>query len=172
MALHLLKLAVGIENIGHLREVQARRLAENGSLCHVTRFMPRRAEQVLDGGSLFWVVRNFIRVRQRLLDLRVVKTDETGSSKCAFVLDPELVLTVPARRRPHQGWRYFEAGSAPPDLGGSIEEFGDMPAEMAAGIDDDNGYRNIELFGPANRRIHHFFGPGRGQTPGIGKRHW
>ena len=132
MALHLLKLAVGIENIGHLREVQARRLAENGSLCHVTRFMPRRAEQVLDGGSLFWVVRNFIRVRQRLLDLRVVKTVETGSSKCAFVLDPELVLTVPARRRPHQGWRYFEAGSAPPDLGGSIEEFGDMPAEMAA----------------------------------------
>lgn len=132
MALHLLKLAVGIENIGHLRAVQERRLADSGSLCHITRFMPRRAEKVLDGGSLYWVVRNFIRVRQRLLDLQVVKNDEGGGSKCAFVLDPELVLTVPVRRRPHQGWRYFEADSAPPDLGASIEEFGDMPAEMAA----------------------------------------
>ena len=91
MALHLLKLAVGIENIGHLREVQARRVAEQGSLCHITRFMPRRAEQILDGGSLFWVVRNFIRVRQRLLDLRLITSDETGRRKCAFVLDPELV---------------------------------------------------------------------------------
>ncbi len=132
MALHLLKLAVGIENIGHFRAVQERHLADNGSLCHITRFMPRRAEKVLDGGSLYWVVRNFIRVRQRLLDLQVVKSDEGGGSKCAFVLDPELVLTVPVRRRPHQGWRYFEAASAPPDLGASIEEFGDMPAEMAA----------------------------------------
>ncbi|MDA0229599.1 MAG: DUF1489 domain-containing protein [Proteobacteria bacterium] len=132
MALHLLKLAVGIENVGHLRAVQERRLAESGKLCHITRFMPRRAEKVLDGGSLYWVVRNFIRVRQRLLDLQVVKSEETGGSKCAFVLDPELVLTVPVRRRPHQGWRYFEADSAPPDLGASIEEFGDMPAEMAA----------------------------------------
>ena len=132
MALHLLKLAVGIENIGHLRAVQERRLAENGSLRHITRFTPRRAEKVLDGGSLYWVVRNFIRVRQRLMDLQVVKNDEGGGSKCAFVLDPELVLTVPVRRRPHQGWRYFEADTAPPDLGASIEEFGDMPPEMAA----------------------------------------
>ena len=132
MAVHLLKLAVGIDNIGHLRDVQERRLAENGHLFHITRFMPRRGEEVLDGGSLFWVVRNFIRVRQRILDLRSVKTEGSAGSKCAFVLDPELVLTVPSRRRPHQGWRYFEASSAPPDLGASIEEFGDMPAEMAA----------------------------------------
>jgi len=132
MAVHLLKLAVGIDNIGHLRDVQERRLAENGHLFHITRFMPRRGEEVLDGGSLFWVVRNFIRVRQRILDLRSVKTEGLVGSKCAFVLDPELVLTVPSRRRPHQGWRYFEASSAPPDLGASIEEFGDMPAEMAA----------------------------------------
>ena len=132
MALHLLKLAVGIENIGHLRAVQERRLAETGSLCHITRFMPRRAAEVLDGGSLYWVVHNFIRVRQRLLDLQVVKNDEGRGSKCAFVLDPELVLTVPVRRRPHQGWRYFEADRAPPDLGASIEEFGDIPADMAA----------------------------------------
>ena len=76
MALHLLKLAVGIENIGHLRAVQERRLAETNSLCHITRFMPRRAGEVLDGGSLYWVVHNFIRVRQRLLDLQVVKNDE------------------------------------------------------------------------------------------------
>jgi hypothetical protein len=134
MALHLLKLAVGIENIGHLRTVQARRLADNGDLRHITRFMPRRAEQVLAGGSLYWVVRNIIRVRQRLLDLQIVTDSETGGRKCAFVLDPELILTVPVRRRPHQGWRYFEANSAPPDLGASFAEYADMPAEMMADL--------------------------------------
>ncbi len=132
MALHLLKLAVGIENIGHLRAVQERRLAEIDGLRHVTRFMPRRSKEVLDGGSLYWVVQNFIRVRQRLLDIQVVKNDRGGGTKCAFILDPELVLTVPVRRRPHQGWRYFKPDAAPPDLGASIEEFGDMPADMAA----------------------------------------
>ncbi|MBR45436.1 MAG: hypothetical protein CMM31_02925 [Rhodospirillaceae bacterium] len=134
MALHLLKLAVGIENISHLRDVQERRLAEQGELRHITRFMPRRADQVLEGGSLYWVVRNFIRVRQRILDLKYVRNEESGGNKCAFVLDPELILTVPTRRRPHQGWRYFEADRAPPDLGASIDEFGDMPVEMAAGL--------------------------------------
>jgi hypothetical protein len=132
MTLHVLKLAVGIENIGHLRDVQRRRLAQQGRLFHVTCFMPRRAAQILDGGSMFWVVRNFIRVRQRILGLEPVKNEDTGEIKCAFVLDPELVLTVPTRRRPHQGWRYFTAEQAPPDLGGSVEEFGDMPPEMAA----------------------------------------
>ncbi len=132
MALHLLKLAVGTENIGHLRKLQEQRLAAQGELCHITRFMPRRADQILEGGSLYWVVRNFIRVRQRILDLKYVRNEETGGNKCAFVLDPELVLTVPTRRRPHQGWRYFEDDGVPPDLGVSIEEFGDMPVEMAA----------------------------------------
>ena len=127
-----MKLAVGIENIGQLREIQERRLAEQGELRHITRFMPRRADQVLEGGSLYWVVRNFIRVRQRILDLKCVRNEETGTNKCAFVLDPELVLTVPTRRRQHQGWRYFEVASVPPDLGASIDEFGDIPSEMAA----------------------------------------
>ena len=86
---------------------------------------------MLDGGSLYWVVRNFIRVRQRLLGLERIPGDESGGGKCAFILDPELILTVPVRRRPHQGWRYFEAASAPPDLGPSFESFGDMPPEMA-----------------------------------------
>ena len=134
MALHLLKLAVGIENIGHLREVQARRLADNGDLRHITRLMPRRAAQVLEGGSLYWVVRNIIRVRQRLLDLKTVTDSESGSTKCAFILDPELILTMPVRRRPHQGWRYFEAHSAPPDLGASLQEYADMPPEMMADL--------------------------------------
>lgn len=134
VALHILKLAVGIENIGHLREVQARRLAENGDLRHITRFMPRRAQEVLEGGSLYWVVRNIIRVRQRLLDLKTVTDNKSGSTKCAFVLDPELVLTIPVRRRPHQGWRYFEADSVPPDLGATFDEYGDMPAEMMADL--------------------------------------
>ena len=107
-------------------------MAEKGELRHITRYMPRRADQILEGGSLYWVVRNFIRVRQRIFDLQYVRNEETGGNRCAFVLDPELVLTVPTRRRPHQGWRYFEDDNVPLDLGASIDEFGDMPVEMAA----------------------------------------
>ena len=89
---------------------------------------------VLAGGSLYWVVRNIIRVRQRVLDLQIVPNHESGGSKCAFILDPELVLTIPVRRRPHQGWRYFEADSVPPDLGTSLQEYADMPPEMMADL--------------------------------------
>jgi hypothetical protein len=66
--------------------------------------------------------------------LKTVTDSESGSTKCAFILDPELILTMPVRRRPHQGWRYFETHSAPPDLGTSLQEYADMPPEMMADL--------------------------------------
>ena len=72
MAIHLLKLAVGVENVTHLRNIQQQRIIKNGELYHVTRFMPKKADEILDGGSIYWVVRNFIRARQLILDFRVV----------------------------------------------------------------------------------------------------
>lgn len=132
MALHILKLAVGIDNVGHLRDVQARRRRELGRLCHFTRFTPKRAEEILEGGSLYWVVRHYIRVRQRVLDIETIKDANTGRERCALVLDPTLVHVVPVRRRPHQGWRYLEASSAPPDLDLPAETDHDIPIEMAA----------------------------------------
>ena len=135
MPLHLLKLAVGIEGLDHLRTVQAARLQRAGRLVHVTRFTPRRAGEVLDGGSLYWVIKHRIRVRQRILRFDRHESAAAGKAKCAIVLDPELVATDPVRRRPHQGWRYLEDADAPRDLGpvgvGEPPEEA-CPPEMAA----------------------------------------
>ena len=63
MTVHLLKLCVGIEDVEHLAEVQKQRLeikrkaGQPAELLHVTRSFPRRADQVLDGGSLYWVIK-------------------------------------------------------------------------------------------------------------------
>ncbi len=135
MALHLLKLAVGIDGVDHLRAVQAARLARTGRLIHVTRYRPRRAEEILAGGSMYWVVRHRIRVRQRIVGLDRHETAAGGKPKCAIVLDPALIATDPVHRRPHQGWRYLEAANAPRDLGpvGTVALPEDsFPPEMAA----------------------------------------
>lgn len=135
VALHLLKLAVGIEGVDHLRAVQAARLERLGRLIHVTRFTPRRAEEVLAGGSMYWVIRHRIRVRQRILAFDRHETKAGGKPKCAIVLDPELIATDPVHRRPHQGWRYLEGTAAPRDLGpvGTVEIPEDaFPPDMAA----------------------------------------
>ncbi len=135
VALNLLKLAVGIDGVDHLRAVQAARLERLGRLIHVTRFRPRRAEEILAGGSMYWVIRHRIRVRQRILGLDRHETKAAGKPKCAIVLDPELIATDPVHRRPHQGWRYLEGSAAPRDLGpvGTVEIPEDaFPPDMAA----------------------------------------
>ena len=135
VALNLLKLAVGIDGVDHLRAVQAARLWRNGRLVHVTRFRPRRAEEILAGGSMYWVIRHRIRVRQRILALDPHETEGGGKPKCAIVLDPELIATDPVHRRPHQGWRYLAGDAAPRDIGpvGTVEAREDtFPPEMAA----------------------------------------
>lgn len=114
-------MAVGIEDIDHLARIQARRLAEAEAagepaiLRHVTRNTPRRAAEVLDGGSLYWIIRGSIRVRQRLLALEPVQ-DEAGRPACGLRLEPLLVRTVPRPQRAMQGWRYLDPAAAPPDL--------------------------------------------------------
>ena len=77
--------------------------------------MPRRRDEVLDGGSLYWVIRHEVRLRQRIA---AIEADETadGRSCALLILDPVLVPTEPIPRRPFQGWRYLEPGDAPRDL--------------------------------------------------------
>ena len=77
--------------------------------------MPTRKEEVLDGGSLYWIIRRFIRVRQRIIGLEAVVGDD-GIPRCDLILDPELIRTEPQPRRPHQGWRYLNPADAPKDL--------------------------------------------------------
>lgn len=130
-ALNLIKLCVGCESPDHLRDWQAGRLAAQGRIVHITRMVPKRSEELLDGGSLYWVIKGVVRVRQRILALHD-GTDEDGRGFCAIELDPELVEVEPRPHRPFQGWRYLKGDSAPPDLpdGAAGEE--PPPPEMAA----------------------------------------
>jgi len=136
MALHLIKLSVGIDDIEHLRTVQSRRLQEAQSaghgkaLWHRTRHMPRRANELLDGGSIYWVIKGAIRVRQGLRGFKAA-TGEDGDRRCRIILDPALVPTEQWPRRPFQGWRYLEASDAPSDIDPAAAG-SDMPAELVA----------------------------------------
>ena len=113
--LHLMKLCVGTREVAELREWQAERLAEKGELYHLTRNCPRRAKEILDGGSLYWVIGGAMVVRQAITDIRQAKFQD-GSACAALMLDPRLVAVLGRPTRPFQGWRYLAAESAPPDL--------------------------------------------------------
>ncbi len=138
MPLHLIKLCVGIDDIAHLRAVQHRRreqaraAGEKPRLAHVTRQTPRRRDELLDGGSLYWVIRGFIQVRQLLRGMETF-TDEGGIRRCRLLISEDLVAVRPTPRRPFQGWRYLDASDAPPDDNScQITDAEDMPAEMRA----------------------------------------
>jgi hypothetical protein len=121
MALHLIKLCVGAESIRDLQEWIDERLAQKKKKklpvehIHVTRMYPTRAEELLDGGSLYWVIKGEIFARQRLLDIRETKGKD-GIKRCGLVLDPKVIPVSPRPRGPFQGWRYFQAEDVPPDL--------------------------------------------------------
>ena len=113
--LHLTKLAVGVRDIGHLRVLQYERGGRDPPLRHRTRSFPRRAPDVIDGGSIYWVVSGFMLVRQRILDI-IEDQWSDGVACTGFVLDPVLVALAGRLTKPFQGWRYLAAEDAPPDL--------------------------------------------------------
>ncbi len=121
MTIHLVKLAVGVESVEHLTLLQAGRLERMRNqeleprLRHVTRSTPRRAEEVLDGGSMYWVIRGFIRVRQPIVGFEETTNDE-GRPACGILLDPRLTRTSLEPFRPFQGWRYLDVVKAPYDI--------------------------------------------------------
>jgi len=132
MPLHLIKLSVGTEDVEDLRRWQARRRRETGRVWHRTRMMPRRRDEVLAGGSIYWVIRGLIQARQRLIGIEPV-IDDNGRPDTLLVLDPELVRTVPRPHRAFQGWRYLAPEDAPADLAAGDEAAAaQMPAEMMA----------------------------------------
>jgi len=113
--LHLVKLAVGVRDIGQLRSLQAERAVRTPPLRHRTRNIPRRAAEVTDGGSIYWVIAGFLSVRQPVLDI-VADRREDGSACAALILDPALVALAGRPVKPFQGWRYLAPADAPPDL--------------------------------------------------------
>ena len=121
MALNLVKLCVGVDCVEDLQayidasiEDKRRRGVEEFQY-HTTRMVPKRVDALLDGGSLYWVIKGNIQVRQRLEDIRPF-TDPSGISRCRIVMEPRLVMTEWQPRRAFQGWRYLTAKDAPGDL--------------------------------------------------------
>lgn len=141
MALHLLKLCVGAESVeDHRAWIEARidALRKAGlppEQTHTTRMIPKRADEIIGTGSLYWVTKGKVQSRQRIVDIRPF-VDAQGISRCDLVLDPELVLTVPQSRRPFQGWRYLKAEDAPRDLSDAAAALAEMPSEMRAELSE------------------------------------
>lgn len=134
-SLHLVKLSVGTESVDGLAEWQASRTAERKAAGldprprHVTRMTPKRAKELLAGGSIYWVIKRNIVARQRIVALDPV-TGEDGISRCAIILAPELIRTEHRPKRPFQGWRYLTASDAPKDLSEESEILEEMPGAM------------------------------------------
>jgi len=113
--LHLTKLAVGVRDIDHLRDLQAERATRSPPLRHRTRSFPRRHQEVIDGGSMYWVISGSMLVRQRIVDIIEDRRDD-GTACTGLLLDPDLVPLAGRPTKPFQGWRYLQPDAAPPDL--------------------------------------------------------
>ena len=124
-SLHISKVAVGCGSVDALRERQRARLRD-GVVPVTTRFRPKRADELI-GGSLYWIVKHRIAVRQTILGF----ADSEGERRTIIRLDPELVPVRALPRRAHQGWRYLAEGDAPPDLGGSGDGTEELPPPLA-----------------------------------------
>ena len=123
MPLHLIKLCVGAESIEDLEQWieqrirERRKRGERQLALHVTRMVPKRGAELLDGGSLYWVIRGQLSARQTLVGIEPF-TDADGIGRCRLWLDPRVAPVSPRPFRPFQGWRYLKPDDAPPDLGG------------------------------------------------------
>ena len=129
--LHLTKLAVGVRDAHHLRELQADRMRDHAPLRHRTRSFPRRRAEVLDGGSMYWVIAGTMLARQRIVD--IIEDHRDDLTPCtSLILDPELVTLVGRPTRPFQGWRYLDPDGAPPDMPafGAILGVDGLPATL------------------------------------------
>ncbi len=128
--LHLTKLAVGARDVAALRALQAARAQTDAPLRHRTRNAPRRAAEVVDGGSIYWVVAGAMLVRQLVLDV-VADHWEDGAACAGLVLDPTLVAVEGRPVKAFQGWRYLPAHEAPPDLADGAAGRHGLPDAMA-----------------------------------------
>jgi len=126
MALHMIKLCVGADTVEDLFDWRRTHMAGQAWVLR-TRQTPKRAAEMIDGGSVFRVFKGVILCRQRILDVATV--GEGVNAQCEVTLDEDVVRVLPTPRRAFQGWRYLEPKDAPQDL--LAEVFGDVPPELA-----------------------------------------
>jgi len=128
---NLIKLSVGSESVDTLMAWQDSRksLYEDGCPRHVTRMWPKRENEILSGGSIYWVIKGVVQCRQRILRLDEVRGDD-GIRRCAIVLDPDLRRTRNAQKRPFQGWRYLKPEDSPADLPSGKSQDDALPEDL------------------------------------------
>ena len=133
--MNLVKLSVGTESVEGLMAWQEMRRAElpEGLPRHVTRMWPKREAEILNGGSIYWVIKGLIQCRQRILRMDEV-IGEDGIRRCAIILDPELHRTVTAPKRPFQGWRYLKTEDSPADLPEGKQQEETLPPELSQAL--------------------------------------
>jgi hypothetical protein len=135
MPLHLIKLCVGCDSVQDLKDwikeqfAKKRASGEKGKRFHRTRMVPKRVDELLDGGSLYWVIRGEVLCRERILDIEPF-TDKDGIGRCRIVLDGKVKLVQPRLFRPFQGWRYMAPKDAPADLDRAAPGARNMPEQM------------------------------------------
>jgi hypothetical protein len=141
MHLNLVKLAVGCESVKELRSWIAERMKlakRKGLPCHhvhITRMTPKRDEELLGGGSLYWVIRGEIAAREKLIGIEPFRDDD-GIGRCRLVMQPKVIAVRPRAMRPFQGWRYLSAADAPPDLGSNAASVAAMPEPLRRELRD------------------------------------
>ncbi|MEM6386580.1 MAG: DUF1489 domain-containing protein [Pseudomonadota bacterium] len=136
-SLHLIKLCVGAETVKDLTNWQKNPRAKgpDGLPRHVTRMWPKREQELLEGGSLYWVFKGIVLCRQRILRLdEVIRED--GIRRCGIVLDTEPVRVEPMPKRPFQGWRYLTGEQAPRDLTRGSTANDDLPPKLIAALSE------------------------------------
>lgn len=128
---HLMKLSVGTESIEQMMEWQRHRSKQvvDGQYYHQTRMWPKREAELLNGGSIYWVIKGEISARQRIIRLDE-KIGNDGIRRCGIVLDHEVIATATALRRPFQGWRYLSIEDAPADLSQGRSKDDALPVEL------------------------------------------
>ncbi len=128
---NLIKLSVGSESVESIEAWQQHRAQQvtDGKYYHITRMWPKRDTEILNGGSIYWVIKGEVQARQRILGFDE-KFGADGIRRCGIVLDREIVRVSPALRRPFQGWRYLDPADAPPDLRKGQEGDTALPSEL------------------------------------------
>lgn len=123
-SLHISKVAVGCKSFEALRKRQEARLS-GGVVPITTRFMPKRADELI-GGSIYWIVKHRITARNRILGFA-----EGEDRRTIIHLDPMLVPVKARPKRAHQGWRYLPGTDAPADFDGDDEGLSALPPALA-----------------------------------------
>jgi len=132
---HLVKLSVGTEDIPDLEAWHRLPQAQgpDGLPRHITRMWPKKEAEVLNGGSIYWVIKGEILCRQRIERFEEFLGGD-GIRRCAIVLDPELVRVEPTQKRAFQGWRYLDPASAPADLAVARAGEDNLPPTLSAAL--------------------------------------